>query len=174
MSKEIHISIFGEKEIPKLDLIRYYIKTHNINEVKPKEGRVAFKIDSTLFKIYEYSDTQNVRNKDITNNNLCVIIMFDMTKRKSFLDVLDKWIKFLKELKYNNKIVLFGDGKKEALAMTDEKEIRYLIKIAEINGDFFDLRTMEENDKFKLVDILIEALFNYAKNNKNKRGCNIF
>ena len=97
MTKELHISMFGGKEVPKLDLIRYYLKTKNYREIKPKEGRITFEIKTstiTQVKIYEYSDVQNVRNKDVANNNLCVFIIFDMTNRKSFLDILDKWIKF--------------------------------------------------------------------------------
>ena len=42
MSSEIHLSILGEKEIPKLDLIRYYLQSNNISEIKPKAGRLYF------------------------------------------------------------------------------------------------------------------------------------
>ena len=63
MSGEIHVSIFGEEEIPKLDLMRDYIKTKNINEVKPKKGRLFFSINSTKVKIYEFSDTPEKKIK---------------------------------------------------------------------------------------------------------------
>ena len=177
MTKELHISMFGEKEVPKLDLIRYYLKTKNYREIKPKEGRITFEIKTssiTQVKIYEYSDVQNVRNKDVANNNLCVFIIFDMTNRKSFLNILDKWIKYLREVKYNNKIILFGVGKKEVLPVTDEKEINYLISICKMDGEFHDLRNMEESDKCKLIDDLIESIFISARNINNKKDCNIF
>ena len=29
MKNEIHVSIFGEEQIPKLDIIRYYLKKNN-------------------------------------------------------------------------------------------------------------------------------------------------
>ena len=170
---EIHISILGEKEIPKLDLIKYYLQANNINEIKPKAGRLAFMINSTKVKVYEYSETQDIKSKDIINNQ-CVIIIFDMTKRKSFMDVLDKWIKFLREVKYNKKIILFGTGNKDALTMTDEQECTYLIEITGIQGEFYDLRNMEKPLICKLIDKLIEKVFEYAKNNVNKKDCNIF
>jgi len=170
---EIHISILGEKEIPKLDLIKYYLQANNINEIKPKAGRLAFMINSTKVKVYEYSEIQDIKSKDIINNQ-CVIIIFDMTKRKSFMDVLDKWIKFLREVKYNKKIILFGTGNKDALTMTDEQECTYLIEITGIQGEFYDLRNMEKPLICKLIDKLIEKVFEYAKNNVNKKDCNIF
>ena len=170
---EIHISILGEKEIPKLDLIKYYLQANNINEIKPKAGRLAFVINSTKVKVYEYSEVQDIKSKDIINNQ-CVIIIFDMTKRKSFMDVLDKWIKFLREVKYNKKIILFGTGNKDALTMTDEQECTYLIEITGIQGEFYDLRNMEKPLICKLIDKLIEKVFEYAKNNVNKKDCNIF
>ena len=170
---EIHISILGEKEIPKLDLIKYYLQANNINEIKPKAGRLAFMINSTKVKVYEYSEIQDIKSKDIINNQ-CVIIIFDMTKRKSFMDVLDKWIKFLREVKYNKKIILFGTGNKDALTMTDEQECTYLIETTGIQGEFYDLRNMEKPLICKLIDKLIEKVFEYAKNNVNKKDCNIF
>ena len=47
------------------------------------------------------------KEKKISNHR-CVIIMFDMTSRQSFEDVLDKWITYLRQINYNNTIILFG------------------------------------------------------------------
>ena len=173
MLSEIHLSILGEKEIPKLDLIRYYLQSNNISEIKPKAGRLYFEIDKTKVKIYEYSETQDIKNKDLVTNQ-CVIIIFDMTKRKSFMDVLDKWIKYLREIKYNKKIILFGTGNKDALTMTDSQEVNYLIEISQIQGEFYDLRNMEKPQICKLIDRLIEKIFEQSKSNVNKKECNIF
>ena len=176
MKNEIHISIFGEQNIPKLELINYYIKTNNISEIKPKKGRLAFYVNKTKVKIYEFSEIPEKRAKDISNNQ-CVIIVFDMTERKSFTDILDKWIKFLKELKYSNKIILFGTSSKEdknALTMTDEQEINYLIEITGIKGKFYDLRNLNQDKICELIDTLIEQIFEYAQNNINKKDCQIF
>ena len=176
MKNEIHISIFGEQTIPKLELINYYIKTNNISEIKPKKGRLAFYVNKTKVKIYEFSEIPEKRAKDISNNQ-CIIMVFDMTERKSFTDILDKWIKFLRELKYNNKIILFGTSTKEdknALIMTDEQEINYLIEITGIKGEFYDLRNLDKNKVCELIDKLIEKIFEYAQSNINKKDCLIF
>ena len=173
MSGEIHVSILGEPEIKKLDLMRDYIKANNINEVKPKKGRLSFIMNSTKVKIYEFNDIPDKKTKDILNNQ-CIIIAFDMTKRKSFTDILDKWIKYLRDIKYSNQIILFGTGNKDSLLMTDAQEINYLIEITGIKGEFFDLRNMEKPGINKLIDDLIVKLFEYAQSNVNKKDCVIF
>ena len=58
--------------------------------------------------------------------------------------------------------------------MTDEQECTYLIEITGIQGEFYDLRNMEKPLICKLIDKLIEKVFEYAKNNVNKKDCNIF
>ena len=45
--------------------------------------------------------------KEISNHH-CVIIVFDMTSRQAFEDILDKWITYLRQINYNNAIILFG------------------------------------------------------------------
>ena len=173
MKNGINISILGEKEIQKLDLIKYYLKTNNITEISPKDYRVSFYINKTKVKIYEYSETAEIKSKNIVNNQ-CVIIIFDMTKRKSFSDILDKYIKYLREIKYNNEIILFGKGDSNAIPMTDEQEINYLIEITKIKADFFDLRNKDKQEICQLIDKLIEKIFEFIQSNSNKKDCVIF
>ena len=93
--------------------------------------------DNDTLNLYEYSDVPE-RKKDIGNHH-CVIILFDMTNRQSFEDILDKWIKFLRQVNYSNTIILFGTknyNDKDALPMTDDKEINDLIDVDQINGTF--------------------------------------
>ena len=100
-----------------------------------------------------------------------------MTSRESFENILDKWIKFLREIKYSNSIILFGTinpDDKDALAMTDPEEIQYLIEVTEIKGQFYDIRNKSEKEKFDLIDQLIETSYEEAKNNMNKKDCNIY
>ena len=173
MKNGINVSILGEKDLPKLDLIKDYLKANNINEIKPKEGRISFLINKTKAKIYEYCETQEIKSKHILNNQ-CVIIIFDMTKRKSFSDILDKYLKYLREIKYNNQIILFGTGDKNSLTMTDEQEINYLIELTKIKGQFFDIRNMDNQGISKLIDKLIEKIFEFVQSNSNKKDCVIF
>lgn len=173
MKNGINVSILGENDLPKIELINDYLKNNNINVLNQKEGPLSFNINKIKAKIYDYCETQEIKSKNIINNQ-CVIIIFDMTKRKSFLDILDKYIKYLKEIKYNNPIILFGMGDKNDLAMTDEQEINYLIELTKIKGQFFDLRNLDKEGISKLIDKLIEKIFQFAQNKTNKKDCVIF
>ena len=175
----LNITILGEKNIGKSKLINDYIKQDNITKTKTKQDYTSIQktIDGVLMKLnlYEYSDVPE-RKKDIANHH-CVIIMFDMTNRQSFEDVLDKWIKFLRQLNYVNTIILLGTNNykdNEALPMTDEKEISDLIDIASINGTFHYIGDKTTEQKNQLIDQLIESTYVQAKNNKNDKDCNIF
>ena len=173
MKNGINISILGEKDLPKIELIKDYLKANNINGLNTKENLLSFNINKIKAKIYEYCETQEIKSKNIINNQ-CVIIIFDMTIRKSFLDILDKYIKYLREIKYNNYIILFGTGDKDTLAFTDEQEINYMIELTKIKGQFFDLRNMDTQGINNLIDKLVEKLFSFAQNNTNKKDCVIF
>ena len=181
VKKTLNITIFGEKDIKKIELINKYIEHKKFSDKKIKKDGLSFvKVfnDGTSLKlhIYEYSDIPDKKAKDISTHH-CIIIMFDMTERKSFEDILDKWIKFLREIKYNNKIILFGtkkDSNKNELPMTDEEEINYLIQITDINGDFHYLGDKKDEDIYELIDNLVEESYKNEKNNMNKKDCLIF
>ncbi len=175
----LNITIFGEKNIGKSKLINDYTAQENISKTKIKPDFISIQktIDNVLMKLnlYEFSDVPE-RKKDIANHH-CIIIMFDMTSRQSFEDVLDKWIKFLRQLNYASTIILFGTNNyndKDALPMTDEKEINDLIEVAGINGTFHYIGDKTTEQKNQLIDQLIETTYNQAKNNKNNKDCNIF
>ena len=181
--KTLNISIFGEKYIPKIELIETYIKEKKYGEKKPKNYGLSFvKIfkDKTSLKlhIYEHSEVPDKKVKDIATHH-CAIIMFDMTNRTTFEDVLDKWIRFLREIKYNNSIILFGTrnpnpNEKDSLPMTDKEEINYLIEIANIKGEFYDISDKNDKEISDLIDNLIEQSYEESKSNMNKKDCIIF
>ena len=175
----LNITVFGEENVGKSKLINDYINQKNITKKKLKSDYITFqksidKVPTTL-NLYEYSEVPE-RKKDIGNHH-CVIILFDMTNRQSFEDILDKWIKFLRQLNYSNTIILFGTKNyddTEALPMTDEKEINDLIDVASINGTFHYIGDKSTEEKNQLIDQLIESTYNQAKNNKNNKDCVIF
>ena len=175
----LSITILGEKNVGKSTLINDYITQENINRTKAKTDHISILkfFDKKWMKLnlYEFSDVPE-RKKDIANHH-CVIIMFDMTNRQSFEDVLDKWIKFLRQINYVNTIILFGTknyNDKEAFPMTDENEINELIKVASINGTFHYIGDKTKEQKNNLIDQLIETTYNQAKNNKNSKDCIVF
>ena len=177
----LNITIFGEKNIPKLDLIKTYIKEKKFGETKAKKDGLSFiktfkDNNSMKLNIYEYSDIPDKKAKEIANHQ-CVIIMFDMAERETFEAVLDKWIRFLREIKYTNTIILFGTinpNDKNALPMTDEEEIKYLIDVTEIKGEFYDIGNKNKQEKCDLIDRLIETSYEEGKNNMNKKDCIIY
>ena len=178
-SVTLSITILGEKNVGKSTLINDYITQENINRTKAKTDHISILkfFDKKWMKLnlYEFSDVPE-RKKDIANHH-CVIIMFDMTNRQSFEDVLDKWIKFLRQINYVNTIILFGTknyNDKEAFPMTDENEINELIKVASINGTFHYIGDKTKEQKNNLIDQLIETTYNQAKNNKNSKDCIVF
>ena len=179
--RTLNINILGEKNIPKKQLFEIYIREKKYGRKKDKFYYLSFvKLfkDNTSLKlhIYEYDDTSDKKAKDIANHH-CAIIMFDMTERSSFINILDKWLKFLREVKYNNTIILFGtkDPKnKNALPMTDKEEINYLIEITNIKGQFYDISDKNENEICDLIDNLLEQSYEEAKTNMNKKDCPIF
>ena len=79
---------------------------------KKKQNKDYISVIKTIDKVqlnlnlYEFSEIKE-RKKEISNHH-CVIIMFDMTSRQAFEDVLDKWITYLRQINYNNTIILFG------------------------------------------------------------------
>ena len=181
MKKNLNISIFGEEKIGKSKLINDYIKGKNFSDVKDKGGYISFTKpfsdgNSMKLNLFEYSEIPEKKIKDIATHQ-CIIIMFDMTVRKAFEDVLDKWIKFLREIKYNNTIILFGTNNlkdPKALPMTDEEEIKELIEVAEIKGSFHDIGKYNTKEKIEVIDNLIETSYEDAKNNMNKKDCLIY
>ena len=70
MKNGINISILGEKEIQKLDLIKYYLKTNNITEISPKDYRVSFYINK----------------KNLLKNNTIFFITITLHKFKNFFN----------------------------------------------------------------------------------------
>ena len=181
MKNNLNISIFGEKNVGKSKLIKDYITEKNFGNVKEKERYTSFTKpfrdgNSLKLNLYEFSEIPDKKLKDIAAHQ-CIIIMFDMTSRRAFEDVLDKWIKFLREIKYNNSIILFGTvnyNDKNALPMTDEKEINSLIEVTGIKGSFHDIGSKNSKEKNSLIDNLIESSYEEAKNNVNKKDCIIF
>ena len=177
----LNITIFGGENIKKLELIHTYINNGKFGETKNKKDGISFvktfkDSNSMKLKIYEYSDIPDKKAKDIANNQ-CIIIMFDMTERESFEDILDKWIKFLREIKYSNTIILFGTNNpndKNALPKTDSEEINYLIDVTGIKGKFYDIGNKNEKEICELIDTLIETSYEEAKSNMNKKDCIIY
>ena len=178
MAMKLNISIFGEKDLGKTTLINDYINEKKYKK-KDKNGYISFSKsfrdgNSIKMYLYEFSNIPTTNKKDIVSHQ-CIIIMFDMTSRSSFEQVLNEWIKFLKEIKYSNSIILFGTKKyneeDNRLPKTDEQEIVELIETVKIKGKFYDIMNKNKSEKSNLIESLIETSYEEAKNNMNKKDC---
>ena len=177
--KKLDITLLRDKTVSELDLVENYIKQKGFGVTKRDKDFVSFTKKfkdgiSLKLQVYQCSD---VKDKKSLPGKDFVIIIFDMTNRKSFEDVLDKWVKFLREVKYYNNIILFGTNNpdnKDALPMTDEEEVKSLIDVAEIKGDFYDIGNKNVNEKCDLIDNLIEEAYKDAKENVKQKDCIIY
>ena len=100
-----------------------------------------------------------------------------MTSRKAFEDVLDKWITYLRQINYNNAIILFGTknyNDNDALPMTNKDEVESLLQKATKNGIFHYIGEKTTEEKNELIGKLIEETYSQTNNNKNNKDCIIF
>ena len=100
-----------------------------------------------------------------------------MTNREAFEDILNKWVKFLRDKNYKGHIILLGTNNsdnKNDLPMTDAEEATYLIEVAELNAEFYDIRDKGDKEISKLIDDLIVTAYNNYKNNMNNKNCIIY
>ena len=133
------------------------LKSH-ISKFIVKESSNASKINSAI------------------NESHCVLILFDMGSRKSFENLLEEWLIFLREgCHYKGLVFIFGKHQDEnQLLKTDEKEINEMIKVSEVECSFFNIADKSNEDINKIIDELIVNSVENAKNNQNKKDCFIF
>ena len=174
--------ILGQKNIGKTALIKDYINSSkSIHHKKEKEGKISFfkELESSQqFKITinKYSE-KSEKIINTINESQCVFILFDMANRKSFEKLLDDWLIFLRDsCHYKGLVFIFGKhyDKKEPL-MTDEEEIKEMIKVSEVECSFYNIGNNEIEENNKIIDQLIShAVENAKTNNANKKDCVIF
>ena len=186
MSSKILLSlkliILGQKSIGKTTLIKNYINSSkSIQQKKEKDGKISFikELDSTQqikITISKYSEKSEKIISPI-NESHCVLILFDMGSRKSFEKLLDDWLIFLRDLcHYKGLVFIFGKHyNKKDLLMTDELEIKEMIRVSEVECSFFNIGNNETEENNQIIDKLInDAVENAKTNSANKKDCMIF
>ena len=179
----LKLILLGDKNIGKSTLIKNYIessKSIQQKKDKEKEGKFSFikELGSTQFKITitKYSEKSEKIINSI-NDSHCVFIIFDMGSRKSFERLLDDWLIFLRDsCKYKGTVFIFGKhyNPNDPL-MTDEDEIKQMIKVSEVECSFYNIGNNEIDENNIIIDKLINSAVENAKsNNSNKKDCVIF
>ena len=180
----LKLIILGDKGIGKTTLIKEYLQLPNSNKDKKDKEKEREKytfsqeIDSTQLKItiYEFSERNEKITKDI-NDCHCVLILFDMSNRKSFENLLDIWLLYLRDIcHYKGLVFIFGNhGEKAKPLMTDEDEIKEMIKVSEVKCQFYNIGKNETFENNEIINKLIGDAFELSKNsNLNKKDCVIF
>ena len=184
----LKLIILGDKGIGKTTLINNYLQLPNSNkdnkDNKDKKDKEREKyvflqeIDSAQLKItiYEFSEKNEKLTKDI-NDCHCVLIIFDMANRKSFENLLDNWLLYLRDIcHYKGLVFIFGNHvSKSQPLMTDEDEIKEMIKVSEVECQFYNIGKNETFENNQIINKLIGDAFELSKNsNLNKKDCVIF
>ena len=178
----LKLVILGEKSIGKSPLIDDYLShTKDIKQIKNDNyTKVSFvkilpSLEELKIQIKTFSEKTDKINNAI-NESHCVLILFDMGSRKSFENLLEEWLIFLRDTcNYKGLVFIFGKHLDEnKLLKTDEKEINEMIKISEVECSFFNIADKSVENINKIIDELIVNSIENAKNNLNKKDCNIF
>ena len=99
-----------------------------------------------------------------------------MTKRESFERLLDTWIIFLRDTSgYKGKIIILGNySKEDDFLTTDDDEVKELIQVCEINGEFHKIGTKSNEEKRELIKEFINNACNQYVQGKKQDDCLIF
>ena len=180
ISINMKIAFLGDPNVGKSNFIKNYVGDSSIQKEKKDKGpHFVFlnKKDNYEFKIniYEYSDTEKRAN--IIKDCQCVFILFDMTKREAFERLLDTWIIFVRDTcGYKGKVIILGNYSNENdFLTTDEDELKELIQVCDINGEFHRIGTKSNEEKKELINLFIDdACTQIIQGKKNQDDCSIF
>ena len=182
MSKKlvtVKVAFLGDPKIGKSEFIKNYAGENSITKEKREKGpHFIFlnRLENYEFKIniYEFSDTE--KHSNIIKDCQCVFILFDMTRREAFERLLDTWIIFLRDTSnYKGKIIILGNySKEDDFLTTDEEEVKELIQVCEINGEFHKIGTKSNEEKRELIKGFINNACTLYVQGKKQDDCVIF
>ena len=118
-------------------------------------------------------------NKSGEAISLChvALILFDLTNRQSFENILDNCILWLRDTcGFDRKILLIGFRPNDHPKVVKEKEISDLIEISSIQATYFDFSSADEDRKIALLDdtFYSDTPQNLANESNSTKNCNIF
>ena len=132
----------------------------------------------SICNITKHPKDDEKRNNSILNNDCFgVIVMFDMSRRESFENLV-KWIIWLIDsIHYEGFITILGnyDIENTKFLCTTKEEVSTFLKLKTTNFSFFEIGNKNNSQKSNLIDSLIKnAASEYEKYLKDKKGCYIF
>lgn len=169
----IKVILVGETGVGKTNLINVTMeKDFNDNErssIAASFSMKKMKVDEKIYNLYLWDTMGQEKMKALTKiffkNAKIVILVYDITKKKTFLE-LENWLKDIKELLGNN-IVIGICGNKSDLFMEEEVSEEDVQGFADKIKSKYAL-TSAKSDKYgfcKFLNDLLEEFINiYVKN----------
>ena len=175
ISVSMKVAFLGDPKVGKSNFIKNYAGEGSVTKDKKEKGpHFVFlnRLENYEFKIniYEYSDTE--KHSSVIKDCQCVFILFDMTKREAFERLLDNWIIFVRDTSgYKGKIIILGNYNNEKdFLTTDEDEVKELIEVCDINGEFHRIGIKTNEEKKELIKGFINAACSqYVQGKKKSR-----
>ena len=119
-------------------------------------------------QVYEFNSINAERIQQLVPDTCCVFIIFDITNRGTFTNLLNTWLIWLRDtIKYQGAVFILGniiDNTK--FRCTDKDEILELIQVSEVQAQYFEVGDQSNNEKNAQIDKLIME----AEDEKKKRA----
>jgi small GTP-binding protein len=159
------ILILGEPEVGKTSLCVRFISNEFNLEIKPSKASECFCKDVTLFQekirillIDVDSNVLNLEHSQLYEHVKGVIVVYDVTKYKSF-EKVDNWVLDMrKSIGYRTPILIVGNKNDlEYLKCVHERELKE--KAEELNCDYMETTCTDIESVDKAVKFMIGKIF---------------
>lgn len=169
--QHLKIAFLGDKGTGKTTFIDNYKTTCTVKQQKKEIYQTLKKeLANQNFHllIYEFDSSNDDKIQQLVAETCCVFIIFDLTNRDTFNNLLNKWLIWLRDvLKYQGQVFILGNikNKEKKFLCTDEEEIQELINVSEVPAQYFEIGNLSDEKKNDRVDQLILE----AEKEKEKR-----
>ena len=184
MSKKpipVKVAFLGDQKVGKTTFIKNYAGEKSEVKIAKEKGphfifNTEIKIDeeTSTFKIsiFKFSEKSDKYTSVIADCH-CVFILFDMSKRESFERLLDYWIIYVRDVcKYKSQIIILGNYfNKNDFLTTDKDELKDLIEVCEIRGEFIEIGNLDNSQKKEQLNKIIENCCRVTKTVYNQNEC---
>ena len=176
----LKVTFLGDKNVGKETFISNYVNSKSLDQLKKNKDKGSFEFiyqipdEKNTFKIkikIKLFSEKNDKLIDNINKSDCVIIIFEMSSRKSFENLLNYWLIFLRDVcHYKGEIIIFGNhvNKSEELKV-DKDEINELLDVCGLDCNFTDIGQKEIEENNLLVDGFIKTACYKLRHSCNKK-----
>lgn len=176
-TSKMKILLLGDEKVGKSWLLNIF--KDSCKKFKENGNIIQFekKIKDSNFQIeiLKMSEFRSDKIKKNIENIFCIFIIFDLTNRTSFNNLLEKWIIGIRDsTDYRRNIYILGNivNHNEVL-ITDEEEINDLIEISEIkNTKYINIEQLSNKKVVTSIDkMILETKMKYSKIMHDNKNC---